>query len=368
MSTNTAAVLLSPSSRLMLQNRGIPVPGFQQLLVRTAAVAINPSDWMLQEAGKHLPCILGSDIAGVVEVVGPQEEDASNSQQHSFQVGDRIAAFAGGAWSGKLEEGGFQTHVIVSRSSTIPLPADISLESASTLPMAMATAASALWVTLQLPRPRLGVGAKEGVLCGSDSTKKARTGILVYGASSAVGLACVQLAKSMDVIVFAVASKRHQDYVCRLGADYFLDRSDKDLVGSFVEAVTVANLSEPLSIGLDAISSSDSLLTAVSILEACTRNSQSGNPMRLAITLAWPEDLLRPSGITIERTSASHFHTNEENAAWLFNKYIPSCLVRGVLQPAPPVRIVGNGLESINEGLRMSKKGVSCEKLVVQIS
>ena len=72
------AVLVSEfggPEQLRLDDAADPVPGLGQVRVEVRAAGVNPVDagnrsdggW----AGLKLPCILGYDIAGVIESVGP---------------------------------------------------------------------------------------------------------------------------------------------------------------------------------------------------------------------------------------------------------------------------------------------------------
>jgi len=350
---NRAAILVKPNSPLEVQDRPMPMPGPGQLLLRSHSVAINPSDWMMQQkkTREDLPLILGSDVAGTVEVV----DDENNTH---FREGDRVLAFTGGSWSGKLDSGAFQRYMIVSTNSTAKIPNYFSFDAATTLPMASATAASALWVTLGITRPVIG---------NIDKPYK-NVGILIYGASSSVGIMAIQMAVSQGFQVFAVASSKHKEYICNIGAHHFFDRNDKDLDRMIADAVQHSSLREPLRYAFDAVSTKESLESVIRCLAACIKVSSSDVKAKLAITLNWPNDLEKPSNIDIERTSASHFHVKEENSKWLFQQYLEDALQRGTLIPGPPVRIIDGGLDGISEALSICKEGLSCEKLVLQIS
>ena len=43
-------------------------------------------------------------------------------------------------------------------------------------------------------------------------------------------------------------------------------------------------------------------------------------------------------------------------------------LLNGTIKPSPQLKVVGQGLESINTGLDLLLKGVSCTKLVIEIA
>jgi NADPH:quinone reductase-like Zn-dependent oxidoreductase len=68
----------------------MPTAGPNELVIRNAAVAINPLDCHMQSAGvfvKEWPAIFGCDVAGVVQEVGP-------AVSGRFNVGDRVVGKA----------------------------------------------------------------------------------------------------------------------------------------------------------------------------------------------------------------------------------------------------------------------------------
>jgi NADPH:quinone reductase-like Zn-dependent oxidoreductase len=66
---NKALVLLSKGAALELQTFVIPTPGPSQIVVRSHAVAINFINPLMQKFGfmvPSYPCVIGSDVSGVV--------------------------------------------------------------------------------------------------------------------------------------------------------------------------------------------------------------------------------------------------------------------------------------------------------------
>lgn len=59
------------------------------ILVRTAAIALNPTDWTTLDAIGDDGTIVGCDYAGIVEEVG-------EGVKKGFKKGDRVAGFAHG--------------------------------------------------------------------------------------------------------------------------------------------------------------------------------------------------------------------------------------------------------------------------------
>lgn len=73
----------------VLESSKVPTLPDDYVLVRTKAVALNPTDWTTLDAVGDDGTIVGCDYAGVVEDVG---RDAAKR----FRKGDRIAGFGHG--------------------------------------------------------------------------------------------------------------------------------------------------------------------------------------------------------------------------------------------------------------------------------
>jgi D-arabinose 1-dehydrogenase-like Zn-dependent alcohol dehydrogenase len=71
--------------------KAIPVPQVPDdyILVRTVAIALNPTDWTTLDAVGDPGTIMGCDYAGIVEEIG-------KSVQKTFKKGDRVAGFGHG--------------------------------------------------------------------------------------------------------------------------------------------------------------------------------------------------------------------------------------------------------------------------------
>jgi len=51
----------------------------------------------------------------------------------------------------------------------------------------------------------------------------------------------------------------------------------------------------------------------------------------------------------------------------LWTGYLPEALREGKLRCVPPPHVVGKGLESVQKGCDMNKKGVSAKKVVIEL-
>lgn len=77
------------TGRSVLQRIPIPQLRDDYILVRTVAVALNPTDWTTLDAPGDDGTIVGCDYAGIVEQVGP-------AVTKIFKKGDRVAGFGHG--------------------------------------------------------------------------------------------------------------------------------------------------------------------------------------------------------------------------------------------------------------------------------
>ncbi|NEA98454.1 NADP-dependent oxidoreductase [Streptomyces sp. SID13726] len=165
-----------------------PSPGPGQLLVAVRAAGVNPVDWKIRsgfrrpgETGdRAFPAVLGSEVSGVVEEIGPGVE--------GFAVGDEVF--------GTTLTGGYAEYTLVPVAIAAHKPAELSHAVAATLPVAAATAYDGV---RQLGLPR---GAT----------------LLVTGAGGGVGAAAVQIARADGLRVVGVASAGKKDFVESLGA------------------------------------------------------------------------------------------------------------------------------------------------------
>ena len=83
--TNQAAWLKKAGTPLEVGEAPLPKPAENEIVVKNAAVAINPLDTHMQDVGVFIqqwPSIMGCDVAGEVYEVGPAVA--------RFKKGDRV--------------------------------------------------------------------------------------------------------------------------------------------------------------------------------------------------------------------------------------------------------------------------------------
>lgn len=183
----------------------LPIPPLKehQVLVRVKAVSVNPIDTYLRAGAVPMPLpmpyVVGCDLAGVVEEVGPQVR--------RFRPGDRVW----GSNQGLLgRQGTFAEFAAVDESWLYPAPAGVEDE---------ALAATAL----------VGITAHLGLF--RNAQLRAGETLFVNGGSGGVGSMVLQMAKIAGATVIATAGSAAKAAICRaLGADYVIEYQKQDLV------------------------------------------------------------------------------------------------------------------------------------------
>ena len=134
-------VVAKARGTLMIQPKA-PVPALDpdMVLVKTAAVAINPHDAKTLEYSPIPGAIVGSDFAGTVVALGA---DALAAGQ--FTVGDRVAGTVLGMNKLRPDVGAFAEYVNAMADFLLKIPDNMSFEKAATLPLGAATALFALF-------------------------------------------------------------------------------------------------------------------------------------------------------------------------------------------------------------------------------
>ncbi|KAK7556644.1 chaperonin 10-like protein [Phyllosticta citricarpa] len=174
-------------------------PGYA--LVKTMAVALNPTDWKQIDFMSPEGCTTGIDYAGVVQEVGPGVKHVA--------VGDKVAGFAHGGNSSNKEDGAFAEYIMARDGIQMKKPDRLSWEEAATLGGGITTIGQGLYQSLGLPLPSQPAASKFPVL--------------IYAGSTATGSLAIQFAKLSGLEVLTTCSPRNFDFVRSLGADAVFD-------------------------------------------------------------------------------------------------------------------------------------------------
>ena len=178
-----------PPNAIVIDEIPCPRPKEGELVVRVAAAGVGPWDALLRE-GKSvvqlsLPIILGSDLAGIVESVGPGVIE--------FKPGEEVFGVTNKQFCGAYAE-----YAVASAQMVAAKPTSLSFVEAASVPVVAVTAYQMLFDHAQL---------------------KAGQAVLIHGAAGNVGAYAVQLAKQAELQVFATAGPADVDYVRGLGAE-----------------------------------------------------------------------------------------------------------------------------------------------------
>lgn len=180
-----------------------PTPADDQILIKVHAVSINGSD-KENLAGKPLYArlgglrrpgnkILGSDIAGRVEVVGKDHTE--------FAPGDEVFGELPGY------HGGFAEYVCTHGKTMMRKPASLTFEQAAAIPQA-------------------GVIALQGIRERGQVQPGQK--VLINGAGGSAGSFAVQLAKLGGAEVTGVDNTHKLEFMRSLGADHVIDHTQED--------------------------------------------------------------------------------------------------------------------------------------------
>jgi len=192
-----------PPDVLQLKEVARPTPTDDEVLIKLQAVSLNRSDWEgligkpfyarfggLRKPGHQ---ILGSDIAGRVEIAGKNIKQLKPGDEVFGDILSRM--------------GGFAEYVCVRERALALKPASMTFEQVSTIPQAAV-------IALQ------GIRNKGQVQLGQK--------VLINGAGGGTGTFAIQLAKLYGAEVTGVDNTGKQDFMRSLGADHVIDYTRED--------------------------------------------------------------------------------------------------------------------------------------------
>jgi NADPH:quinone reductase-like Zn-dependent oxidoreductase len=187
---------------LELRDIDLPECADDEVLVRVRAASVGRDVWHVMTGlpypirlagfGFRAPKnpVIGSDMAGVVEVLGRNVS--------RFRPGDEVFG---------IGKGSYAEYVCALEDKLAPKPANLTFEQAAVVPIMGSTALQAL--------------RDHGkVLPGQE--------VLIIGASGGVGTYAVQIAKAFGALVTGVCSTKKVEIVRSIGADHVIDYTRED--------------------------------------------------------------------------------------------------------------------------------------------
>ena len=188
---------------LDIQEIAIPDPQPNEVCIQVHFAGINFADTLMRmgfyQPRPPFPFTPGYEVSGIIHSIGKDVQ--------GFEIGQRVV--------GLMRTGGQASHVVADASRTLPIPDEISLEAAASMPVTYITAHHMLHHL--------------GNLKQTDS-------VLIHGGGGGVGTAALQLCKWAGVSkVWSTASAAKSDIIESYGATA-IDRHNED----FVEIIRTA--------------------------------------------------------------------------------------------------------------------------------
>ena len=196
------------ASVLKIESLPVVEPGENELRIKVEAIGLNRAEVMFRNGAyleePQLPSRLGYEASGIVDAVGKNVT--------SFEVGDRVGtipSFSMGQYGVYAEQAVVPVHAVVKS------PEAFSAEQSAAIWMQYLTAYGALIELGQLEKNQH---------------------VLITAASSSVGVAAIQIAKSMGAVVIATTrSESKKQFLLQQGADHVIQTGSEDLLARMNE-------------------------------------------------------------------------------------------------------------------------------------
>ena len=218
-----------------------PVRKEGEVLIEVHAAAVNRADLMQKDgcysSPPDWPQWCGLEVSGIV-LEAPADA--------GVKPGDKVCALVGG--------GGYSEKIAVPAGMVVPVPENFDLVQAAALPE--------VWCTVYLNLVFEAGGMNPGDV------------FYVQAGASGVGLAAIQLAKTMGAkVITTVGSKDKAEFVRKLGADIVLDHRTDDIVSAIAD--------NPPTVALDCIGGK--------LMGECFKNMVFGGRWIMIATMAGAE-------------------------------------------------------------------------------
>ena len=182
-----------PPEVIALEDVPKPEPNNGEVVVEVKAAGIGPWDALIR-SGKSalpqpLPLVLGSDLSGVIDSIGPGVEP--------FKVGDEVFGVTNERFTGAYAE-----YALAKAAMIAPKPKSLNHTHAASVPVVAVTAWQMVFDFAQLSSGQ---------------------SVLIHGGAGNVGGYAVQFAKLAGALVIATASAKDVSYVRSLGGVGVID-------------------------------------------------------------------------------------------------------------------------------------------------
>jgi len=206
------------ASVLLIGNANKPTAEKDQVVIKVTATTINRADIIQREGNYNQPPgdspILGLEVAGVIDELGPSVTD--------FKTGERVMSLVGG--------GGYAEYATAYARHLIRIPQSMTFEEAACVCETYITAYLNIFMLGRLQHTET---------------------VLLHGGGGGVNTAAIQLCKNLtpEVTVIVTASPGKINRVKTLGADQVIDYKNED----FAKAVRTVTQKKGANVVLDHI-------------------------------------------------------------------------------------------------------------------
>jgi NADPH:quinone reductase len=353
-----------PELTVTVHDIPIPIPGPDEALIKVVAAGSNVKEWLHFTAQK-ISLNSGDDIAGLIHDLGPTAKARGD-----LRIGDRVAAFHQMGTGG----GAYAEYAIAPAHTTFIIPENITFEEAATIPLVSMTAALSLYRRHSLPPPWTPFPSSAPPFP-----------LIVYGASSALGLFTIKLAhlSNMHPIIAIGGASREPvlELLDQSRGDVYIDRR----IGVEEMRDSVRNALGPLKArhALDAFSSRGSWIPVSQMLEASRENG--GSKLSVVSGVNTYDEAEIRDGVEVIYTYVGSAHTGKYLArmpkqpiaeevegdirfAGVFFQYLTQVLAEGTFR-GHPFTVTPGGLHGVEESLKALKAGeAQGRKFVCRIS
>ncbi|CAK7202874.1 hypothetical protein SEUCBS139899_005601 [Sporothrix eucalyptigena] len=300
----------------------VPTPAAGQVLIKVVVSGSNPKDWKLPEWRGNTQNS-GDDISGVVQSVGAGVTE--------FKKGDRVAAFH------EMQEpgGSFAEYAIAWAYATFHIPDSTSFEEASTIPLVALTAVVSLYADLGLPHP------------WTPATEEIP--LVIYGASSGVGAATVQLARLSNIHPIIAVAGESAAIVEKL-----IDRSKGDVVVDYRGGDDAAVAALKSAVGTHKVRHAVNAISEGSSNYIVSEVLQPGGTV--ALVLPWKDDERITQKIEHIQTSVGRVFRELKDLGFVYSRYFGWALAEGTFK-GHPYEVVPGGLGGVQTGLANLRAG-----------
>lgn len=212
------------------RNVAKPEPGNGEILVQVQYSGCNPADLHHAKLG-IVSTIMGYDFMGIVSQTGPSS---------NFSMGDLVVGYTPTGIGRPSKYGAHQEYLVTPDDFAWHVPPNVPHDHAAVLPVTVMTAADALYNAFKLHLP-------DEVDSGATNSGP----MLIWGASTSVGIAMLQLARASGVQpIFVTASPGRHSLLSSLGATACFDYSEPDVLEK-IEKVLRDTGTGPIKYGAD---------------------------------------------------------------------------------------------------------------------